>query len=502
MGWLKNNDTILHPIVQRYYSEASVRVTQIRLYRSRTSIDSNIFRYMNMAFQLPNLNPEEIYRYMHVTTLAVPRGLEEEDIIQSIKEEISYAILGQQNAPRQLIFYNTINNQAVVPSILTALEDIGFVQKDFRTAITCTPFHVNYVLHKDYCTVVFSNVYSDEVLLKIGAILPVIYEQEVPEELLNAYINCDKQQFNTIYYALVKDAEEQRQRQEILNKLSSLEELIVAGEASTIEANIRRLRNAIDEYNRALHNKAVELQQLLIRQSSPFWAAQEITAKAFINYIKEHDLKNITKLNVNLNYRYLTVCIITPLLYWEDSLFRRYDEASTRNCVTSCNSSKRALLRNIFLDKTVGVTFHTGITIMFGSREVKRAPDALQYGNSPIGIPHTHVHYHNCWGDNRPLITKAFTRADYIVMWEQIKATLSGLNIADSTVFDKFVRDLNTDCSTACLTLKDTGETMNVRTFLAKFPNGYMPVETTPTTTRRTRRENTPTTTVEEEEEV
>ena len=36
---------------------------------------------------------------------------------------------------------------------------------------------------QDYCTVVFSNVYSDEVLLKIGAIL-LLYEQEVPEELL------------------------------------------------------------------------------------------------------------------------------------------------------------------------------------------------------------------------------------------------------------------------------------------------------------------------------
>ena len=50
MGWLRNNNIILHPIVQRYYSEASMRVTQIRLYRSRTTIDSNIFRYMNMVF--------------------------------------------------------------------------------------------------------------------------------------------------------------------------------------------------------------------------------------------------------------------------------------------------------------------------------------------------------------------------------------------------------------------------------------------------------------------
>lgn len=490
MGWLRNDNIRLHPIVQRYYSEAAIKVTQIRLYRSRTTIDPSIFRFMNMAFQLPNLNPEEISRQMYVTTLAVPRGLEEEAIIQSIKNEVGYAMIELPHAPRQLIFYNTVNNQAVVPNIITALEDIGFVQKDFRTAITCTPFHVNYVLHKDYCTVVFSNVYSNEVLLKISAILPIIYEQEVPEELLNAYINCDKQQFNDVYYALVKDAEEQRQRQEILNKLSSLEEIIVSGEARAIEENIRRIRNTIDEYNRALRSKAVELQQLLIRQSSPFWTTQENAAKEFINYIKEHDLTNITKLNINSEYKRLTVCIVTPLLYWEDSFFRRYDEASTRNCVTSCNSSKRALLRNIFLDKTVGVTFHTAITIIFASHEVERAPNTLPYGDSPIGIPHTHVHYHNCWGDNRPLITKAFMRADYIVLWEQIKATLSGLNIADSTVFDKFVRDLNTDCSTPCLTLKDTGETMNVRTFLAKFPNGYTPIETIPTITQRTRREN------------
>jgi hypothetical protein len=40
-------------------------------------------------------------------------------------------------------------------------------------------------------------------------------------------------------------------------------------------------------------------------------------------------------------------------------------------------------------------------------------------------------------------------------------------------VFDKFIRDLNIDCSTPCLTLRDTGETMNVKTFLTRFPNGY-----------------------------
>lgn len=497
MGWLRNNGERLHTVVQRYYTEASRKITR-ELYRSRTDIDPFVFRFMNMAFQLPNLDPEEITRRMHVTTLAVPRGLEDGATIQSIKEQIRCTTLEQLPHTRQLIFYNTSNNKAVVPSVITALEDIGFVQKDFRTAITCTPFHVNHVLHKDYCTVVFSNVYSDEVFLKIGAILPVIYEQAVPEELLNAYISCDKQQFNTVYYALVKDVEEQRQYQEMLNRLSSLEEVITSGENRIIEANIASVRNTLEDYNRALSRKAAELQDLLIRQASPLWA-QENTVREFINYIKEHDLTNITKLDVNTEHRFLTVCIITPLLYWEDSLFRRYDEASTNNCVTNCDDNKRALLRNIFLDKTVGVTFHTGVTIKFATCDIERAPHALAYGDSPIGIPHSHVHYHNCWGDNKPHITRAFERADYIVMWEQMKAALSGLNIADSTVFQKFVRDLKTSCNSFCLVLKDTDETMSVAEFLNKFPNGYMPAETTPTTARRVRRENTP---VVEEAEV
>lgn len=490
MGWLRNNDIRLHTVVQRYYSEATMRITQ-ELYRSRTTIDPHVFRYMNMAFQLPNLNPEETTRHMHVTALATPRGLEDAAAIHAIKEQINYATLGRPAQTRHLIFYNTASNQAIMPGVITALEDIDFVQKDFRTAITCTPFHVNHVLHKDHCTVVFSNVYSDEVFLKIGAILPVIYEQTVPEELLNAYISCDKQQFNTVYYALVKDAEEQRQRQEMLGRLSSLEEVILSGETRQLEQSIANVRSTLGEYDRALRIKAAELQELLIRQSSPLWA-QGDTVREFINYIKEHDLTNITKLDVNRSYKFLTVAIITPLLYWEDSLFRRYDESSTSNCVTNCDNNKRALLRNIFLDKTVGVTFHTGVTIKFSSREIERAPNALMYGDSPIGIPHSHVHHHNCWGDNSPHITKAFERADYIVMWEQMKAALSGLNIADSTVFQKFVRDLNTDCRAACLILKDTGETMSVAEFLNKFPNGYMPAETTPTTVRRVRRENTP----------
>lgn len=491
MGWLRNDGIRLHTLVQRYYSTASMKVSQT-LYRSRTDIDPCVFKYMNMAFQLPNLDPEEINRYMHVITLATPRGLEDDAAIHVIKEQLYNATLGRPAHTRQLVFYNTASNQAIMPGVITALEDIGFVQKDFRTAITCTPFHVNYVLHRAYCTVVFSNVYSDEVLLKIGAILPVIYEQAVPEELLNAYISCDKQQFNTVYYALVKDVEEQRQQQEMLNKLSSLEEIIISGETRVIEESIANVRSTLEDYNIALRNKAAELQELLIRQSSPLWATQENTVREFTNYIKEHDLTNITKLDVNTGHRYLTVCIITPLLYWEDNFFKRYDEASTRNCVTGCDNNKRALLRNIFLDKTVGVTFHTGVTINFNTHQIERAPNILMYGDSPIGIPHSHVHHHNCWGDNRPLIIKAFERADYIVMWEQMKAALSGLNIADSTVFQKFVRDLNIDCSSSCLVLKDTGKTMTVAEFLNRFPDGYTPAETTPTTAQRVRRENTP----------
>lgn len=497
MVWLRNNEIRLHALVQRYYSEATVKVTQ-DLYRSRTDIDSYVFKFMNMAFQLPNLNPEENNRRLHVVTLATPRGLDDAAAIHSIKEQMSYTAHVLPNA-RKLIFYNTASNQAIVPSAIAALEDNGFVQKNFRTAITCTPFHINYVLHKDYCTVVFSNVYSDEVLLKISAILPVIYEQAVPEELLNAYINCDKQQFNDVYYALVKDVEEQRQQQEMLNRLSSLEETIISAEAMDIATQITNVRCTLAEYNRVLHGKAAELQELLIRQSSPLWVEQENTVREFTNYIKAHDLTNITKLDVHTGHRVLTVCIITPLLYWEDSLFRRYDEAATRNCVTMCDDNKRALLRNIFLDKTVGVTFHTGVDVKFATRDIERAPNVLTYGDSPIGIPHSHVHHHNCWGDNKPLITRAFERADYIVMWEQMKAALSGLNIADSVVFQKFVADLKPSCRASCLVLKDTGETMSVREFLDKFPDGYTPVETTPTTPRRARRENIP---IVEEDEV
>ena len=80
--------------------------------------------------------------------------------------------------------------------------------------------------------------------LKIGAILPVIYEQAVPEELPMLTSIVISNSFNTVYYALVKDAEEQRQQQEMLNKLSSLEE-IVSGETRTIEENITNARNTL-----------------------------------------------------------------------------------------------------------------------------------------------------------------------------------------------------------------------------------------------------------------
>jgi len=472
MGWLRNDNQIMNNIVLRYYSEAAYKLN-VHLYRSRMNIDADVFKYINMAFRLPNLGPDGNTPVLSINTFAMPRGMDNADTIDAVEKQIAYSTREQLTTSRKVMFFNTSTNQAVVPDLITALKEAGFIEKDFRTALTCTPFHTNTVLQKELCVVVLSNVYTDEVFLKLGAVLPVLYEQAVPEELLNAYLSCDKQQFLDVYYALVKDVEEQKQRQEMLDKLSSLEEMIVSEEARAIDESIANVRNTIEHYNIALRNKAAELQELLIRKSSPLWATQENSVREFINYIKEHDLTNITKLRISPGSRTLTVCIVTPLLYWEDSLFKRYDKASTTNSVTGCDDDKRALLRNIFLDGTVGVTFHTAVAINFATHEIVRSPNTLVYGTSHIGIPHTHVHYHNCWGDNRPLIIKAFGRADYIVMWEQMKATLSGLNIADSIVFDKFIRDLNTGCNTPCLTLKDTGETMNVKTFLTRFPNGY-----------------------------
>jgi hypothetical protein len=498
MGWLKNTAISLDNLTVPYYHNAKNRCT-IDLYRSRITIDTNMFRYANMVFQLPNLPENVQYSNLMVHTYAMPRSSEDSPVILDIWQNYLTHTIIRDDAEygyyyHNLFIFNTSSNQAIVPAVINLLTtEHGFENKDYRTALTCTPFHNVSVLHKDNITIVFSNVYDDTFILKLGAVLPLLYNLEVPETLLNTYLIGDKAEFNKAYLAAIKPFENNRIQKEMLQALDNMATSLLEGETAQLDLDIARHQSEVQDYEMYLKNAYLSLQDLLIKKASTFWQETETYVKDFIEYIKTTALPSITKLCYSRGQRTLDIALISKLRYWNPEYFQRYLESARSNCVTTCNANMKALLKNIFIDNVVQVTFHTGIRIDFKNKSTQINKGYVELGTSPCGLAHPHLYHHDCWGDNRSYITKAFNKKDYIVLWEQIKSVVSGINLLDTTVFSEFINDLKNYTNIPYLTIIPTGETLTVSDFIHRYPEGYVvPVEQQPvTTTAHTRRNRT-----------
>lgn len=480
MPWLRNNNSQMSLDIHDIFTHASATI-RTDFYRSRNPLDIELFAYLAMPFRLNVVPMNKQNTRNKFKTVAMPRGVTPDEAYNTIYSHVENAAYQLSNS-RHILIVNTDSNQAVTPHIVEELKDQEWTEHDYRTALTCNPFHQVTVLFtkaipesplSEGHVVVFTNTISDEFILKLGAILPLLYGFIIPEAMTNAFLNCDKAAFIEAFTAEVADIIANRRRAEQDQYLNQLEEWLKTSDTARIDNDIAGKNRSIQDYESRLRQAYQQLQQLLIQKASAYWGEADTRTSEFISYIKEYDRDKITQILMDLRQDKFGIQIITELAYWDEELFKNYDKAGRGNAVTNQTPQVRALLRNIFLDRSVKVIFHTGINIHFRDGYVERWNDLLSEGTSTIGIPHTHIYHHDCWGNNRGPIEKAFRDRNYLIAWEQIKATLSGLNISDSTVFDKFVNRYMAGCDTPCLVLKGTGEKLSPNAFRAKYPDGW-----------------------------
>ena len=488
MPWLRNNQATMSMDINDIYMQANNTV-RTDFYRSRNPLDIELFSYIAMPFRLSTvpLNKQSIRNKFK--TVAMPRGVTPDEAYGTVLSHIKNAAQLLYSS-RHVLIVNTDSNQAVTPHIIQELKEQGWTEHDYRTALTSNPFHQVSVLRAISTSdivlteghiVVFTNTITDEFILKLGAILPTLYGFTIPDAMINAFLNGDKAVFITAFTTEEADIIINRRRAEQYQQLHQLEQWLLTSDTTRLDNDIASKNRAIQDHESRLRQTYQALNQLLIQKASTFWGEADNRVTEFINYLKEYDSEKITRIIIDLGQDRFSVQLITELGYWDEELFKNYDKASRSNCVTNQTPQVRALLRNIFIDRSVKVVFHTAICIHFRNGYAERYNDFLQDGNSVIGIPHTHIYHHDCWGNNRGPLEKAFNDRNYLIAWEQIKATLSGLNVSDSTVFDKFVNRYMAGCNTPCLILKGTGEKLSPTQFVRKYPEGWVPAPVNPT---------------------
>ena len=481
MSW-KNENISMPQQMDTYIYDLRRRNTSITMYRSRSIIRERYIEDMlvplSLAETLTNNRMSEVY---NINIVAMPKNDTAEEKAQCILDRLSNTASMYSEEPHNILIVKTDlteeNNAEVINYLV---ENRGMVEKDFRTALVCNPYHYVHVLHSTSINeriVIITNELKEDLFIKLGAVLPIVYGVQIDPRFTDAFLQLDKQlyidTFMDVYTAYVKE----KDARETVEALKKCAKYLSEVPQQQVKNNITYTNNQIvtrEEELRVLFNK---LEEYRISEASGYWGVLSDNVTEFIDYIKEYSLKDITKLRMQDSA--LLVALRTQLLYWDEEQYKCYATSNSPNVVTNASKEIRVLLDNIFLDRSVVVNFHTGIRIQFSANIPERYRDIISSGSNhdTLGLQHPHIYYYNCWGDNKNPISKSLRSTNYTVAWEQIKATLSGLNLSDYTVFNKFVIDQIyarfNDCN--ALTLADTGEVLSVPEFTARYPEGYAP---------------------------
>lgn len=487
MSWKRNDSISLPAQLQEIWRVAS-NTLSINTYRSRQPIGDEFFKYLNMLFSNPEI-PESTYQ--HYKTIALPRGTDDVliEAVRDIDNCISY-----HTDHNNIIIVNTSTNPGLVPLLKDYFIKHSWTHwPEFAPALTLTPVHTILpfsivtqarVQSPIKTTVFLTNLISDELVIRLGAVLPQLYTQLITSpELTDSFLSADKQAFYTAYLDLIKDYTSNTKLRELKRSIEMMGSILnnagVAGAKQLVAQEQQRINRIYEEY--LAH--CSQLKDAQISLASTYWTDRNASVVEFKDYLLSNDVDNITVLKQTTDGNVLTYGMHSKLLYWDEETYELYRTSKQSNTVTRLPGPQLALMNSIFKYKTVTVLFCTGVQINFTSGVPGRYQDLIRYDDTSIGIPHTHVHYFNCFGNNKAPITKAILNRDYLVMWEQMRAVLSGLNLSDSTVFNEFVDYyIRGNENLHFIELNDTKEVLCVRDFIKRYPTGYQTPEAPPVT--------------------
>jgi hypothetical protein len=427
---------------------------------------------------------EDYFPSIVFSTLAASRGTADDadSLFRSVK-----SITDTYTSDHNIIVVNINPNPEILNTVIALLTAAHWAEKDYRTALTCNPNHTvrtfinqsrdfalssGKTIHTTY-TLVLTSEYTDEVILRLGAVLPSIYNLPTNEKLNNSFIESDFAMFKQSYIELIAPYIANKEKREREKGFENVKSYLATCQTSGLQNDIAEMQQ---NYDRAMSNVREcgrQLQDLLIRQASKFWDGVGSAVDEFLKYIRQADENNIKKITVSQVNDYLQFQLQTKLLYWDESIYDRYAKG-VGNAVSSSSAANKALFNCIFKTKTVTVLFYTGFQIQPRRCTVQALRSQSIINQGVPGLHNPHMYYHNCWGNNLPPIISALQKADYIVAWEQIKSAMSGLNLADSTVFGEFCRDIYERGDAICLELAGTGEIISPNEFRKRYPQGYV----------------------------
>lgn len=474
MLW-EQSPTLAMPAELEAANRLAHRRTNLNVYRSRLNFDNELIYTAFSWLWLPIITDNTVrdtnasFRF---TTQALTRG----DATEATDEAYrTYTNICNIDGYSLTIFNSVNNSQAATMLTERFLQEERLQHLNVRPVITLNVNH-NIKMFTDNAGryFVISNQYTHELMFKLSAVMLNAYtpfDEEYRSALAQAYLSgAADNVINAIgnrYADIARLRQETRMVQAIENLTLSLD----SGELQSIENSIRDKEEAISNaYAQIdiLYTRLRELQAQYVLKLTEDASAAEEQLKTFLMSSRNH----FRFIEYNARRKQLSFVYETALIYFDQNAYDIYAHSTRPNMVTNATPALRSLLDDIFVTHMIKMHFVSGVKLNMETGDIcyldpYTTPDTVIDG---LSNPH-HRHY-NCFGDNVSQLRQAVRNKDYVSAILQAESAIAGINIADATVFRKFVEDdLTYSTTIPCLEVAATGERITIEEYIRRYNN-------------------------------
>lgn len=474
MLW-EQSPTLAMPAELEAANRTAHRRSSLNVYRSRLNFDNEFIYAAFSWLWLPIITDNTVrdtnasFRF---TTQALTRG----DAAQATDEAYRvYTNLCNIDGYSLTIFNSVNNSQAAIMLTERFLQEERLQQLNVRPVITLNVNHsIKMFTDNAGRYFVISNQYTHELMFKLSAVMLNAYtpfDEEYRNALAQAYLSGAADNVINAIGNRYADIARLRQETRMVQAIENLTLNLDSGELQRIENNIRDKEDAIRQAYAQIDQMYAHLRefqaQYVLKLTEDASAAEE-QLKTFLMSGRNH----FRYIEYNARRRQLNFVYETALIYFDQGAYDIYARSTRPNMVTNATPALKSLLDDIFVTRMIKMHFVSGVQLNMETGDIRyldpySAPDTVVDG---LSNPH-HKHF-NCFGDNVSQLRQAVRNKDYVSAILQAESAIAGINIADATVFRKFVEDdLTYNSAIPCLEVAATGERMTIEEYIRRYNN-------------------------------
>ena len=449
------------------------RRTNLNMYRSRLNFDNEFIYTAFSWLWLPIITDNTVrdtnasFRF---TTQALTRG----DATQATDEAYRvYTNISNTDGYSLTIFNSVNNSQAAIMLTERFLQEERLQQLNVRPVITLNVNHsIKMVTDNTGRYFVISNQYTHELMFKLSAVILNAYtpfDEEYRSALAQAYLSGAADNVINAIGNRYADIARLRQETRMVQAIENLTLNLDAGELQRIEDTIRDKEEVIrQEYARIdqLYAALRELQAQYVLKLTEDTSAAEEQLKTFLMSSRDH----FRYIEYNERRKLLNFVYETALIYFDQNAYDIYARSTRPNMVTRADPAIKSLLGDIFVTRMIKMHFVSGVQLNMETGDI-RYLDPYSVPDTVVdGLPNPHHRHFNCFGDNVSQLRRAVRNKDYVSAILQAESAIAGINIADATVFKRFVEnDLAYSTTIPCLEVAATGERITIEEYIRRY---------------------------------